>query len=222
MVSVLAEDVTPTSPEEKDLIARRTAILDWETGYNHEQETRPQTLGVAMADSPVGAAGWILEKFGQWADLPKRADGGPDLWSKFTEEELLTNIMLYVAPSSVVTATWIYHGKRLEGSDRFPPEHACGRRRRRGVSRPRIPADAAVYGREDLRSRSLERHGCGRPLRGHGTTGADVGRLAGVHRHVFGRGRCGRIVSILSSAHPEREGRANDERRFAGAVSSVH
>ena len=29
--------------------------------------------------------------------------------------------MLYVAPSSVVTSTWIYHGKRLEGSDRFPP-----------------------------------------------------------------------------------------------------
>jgi hypothetical protein len=27
--------------------------------------------------------------------------------------------MLYIAPSSVVTATWIYHGKRLEGSERF-------------------------------------------------------------------------------------------------------
>lgn len=120
MVSVFAEDVTPTIPEEKDLISRRAVILDWETGYNHEQETRPQTLGVAMADSPVGAAGWILEKFGKWADLPKLADGSPDIWSKFSEEEMLTNIMLYVAPSSVVTATWIYHGKRLEGSDRFP------------------------------------------------------------------------------------------------------
>lgn len=28
--------------------------------------------------------------------------------------------MLYIAPSSMVTATWIYHGKRLEGSDKFP------------------------------------------------------------------------------------------------------
>ncbi len=121
MVSVLGEDVEPTTPEEKDLIVRRAAILDRETGYNHEQETRPQTLGVAMADSPVGAAGWILEKFGAWADLPKRADGSPDLWSRFPEEDLLTNIMLYIAPSSVVTATWIYRGKRLERSDRFPP-----------------------------------------------------------------------------------------------------
>jgi pimeloyl-ACP methyl ester carboxylesterase len=120
MVSIFAEDAFPTTPEEKDLLSRRAAILDWETGYNHEQETRPQTLGVAMADSPVGVAGWMLEKFGKWADLPKLADGSPDLWSKFSEEELLTSIMLYVAPSAVVTATWIYHGKRLERSDRFP------------------------------------------------------------------------------------------------------
>jgi pimeloyl-ACP methyl ester carboxylesterase len=134
MVNILAEDAMPTTPEEKDLMSRRAAILDWETGYNHEQETRPQTLGVAMADSPVGAAGWILEKFGQWADLPKRADGSPDIWGKFSEEELLTNIMLYVAPSSVVTATWIYHGKRLERSERFP-----------SGTRIRVPAGVAAF-----------------------------------------------------------------------------
>ena len=134
MVSVLAEDVTPTTPEEKDLISRRAVILDWETGYNHEQETRPQTLGVAMADSPVGVAGWILEKFGKWADLPMTADGSPDIWSKFSEEQLLTNIMLYVAPSSVVTATWIYHGKRLESSQTFP---AC--------TQIRVPTGVAAF-----------------------------------------------------------------------------
>jgi pimeloyl-ACP methyl ester carboxylesterase len=73
-----------------------------------------------MADSPVGAAGWIFEKFGNWADLPKRADGSPNVWARFSEEQLLTNMMLYVAPSAVVTATWIYHGKRLEESETFP------------------------------------------------------------------------------------------------------
>jgi len=120
MLSIYAGDAVPTSPGERDLFSRRDVILDWETGYNHEQETRPQTLGAAMADSPVGAAGWILEKFGNWADLSKLADGSPDIWSKFTEEQLLANIMLYIAPSSVVTATWIYQGKCLEGSDHFP------------------------------------------------------------------------------------------------------
>lgn len=134
MMSIFPSGVVPTTPEEKDLLSRRDAILDWETGYNLEQETRPQTLGVALADSPVGAAGWILEKFGKWADLPKTADGGPDIWSKFSEQQLLTNIMLYVAPSAVVTATWIYHGKRLEGSDRFP-----------AGTRIRVPTGVAAF-----------------------------------------------------------------------------
>ena len=119
MVSIFAEDAKPITGAEKDLMSRRDVILERETGYNHEQETRPQTLGVSMADSPVGLAGWILEKFGMWADLPKRADGSPDLWARFTEEQLLTNIMLYVGPASEVTSTWIYRGKRLEGSDHF-------------------------------------------------------------------------------------------------------
>jgi pimeloyl-ACP methyl ester carboxylesterase len=120
MVSTLAEDAIPTTSDEKELICKRNAILDWETGYNHQQETRPQTLGVAMADSPVGVAAWILEKFGAWAELPKTPQGSPDIWSKFSEEQLITNIMLYVAPASTVTATWIYHGKRLEKSHSFP------------------------------------------------------------------------------------------------------
>ncbi len=120
MVNLNAEDAAPTTVQEKDFVAKRDVLTDWESGYNHEQETRPQTLGVAMADSPVGAAAWILEKLGKWSDLPTTADGNPDIWSKFSEEELLTSIMLYLGPSSVVTATWIYHGKRLEKSDRFP------------------------------------------------------------------------------------------------------
>jgi microsomal epoxide hydrolase len=134
MVGIFAKDTAPTTAEERELISRRARILDWETGYNHQQETRPQTLGVALADSPVGAAGWILEKFGKWADLPAAADGGPDIWSKFFEEQLLTNIMLYVASSSVVTATWIYHGKRLEGSQTFP-----------AGTRIRVPTGVAAF-----------------------------------------------------------------------------
>jgi pimeloyl-ACP methyl ester carboxylesterase len=134
MVNLLTEDVTPATPEEKDLICRRAQILDLEAGYSHEQETRPQTLGVAMADSPVGAAAWILEKFGKWADLLTTADGTPDIWSKFSEEQLLTNIMLYVAPSSMVTATWMYHGKRLEGSQVFP-----------AGTRIRVPTGVAAF-----------------------------------------------------------------------------
>jgi pimeloyl-ACP methyl ester carboxylesterase len=119
MVPITAADVRPTTPEEEDWKARFAANADRERGYSHEQGTRPQTLGVAMADSPVGAAAWILEKFGVWSDLPKRDDGSPDLWARFSEEQLLTNVMLYVAPPAVVTATWIYQGEREEGADKI-------------------------------------------------------------------------------------------------------
>lgn len=121
MADLLAQNTCATTREERDFVARRDILLDQETGYNHEQETCPQTLGVAMADSPVGAAAWIFEKFGRWADLPRNQQGDPDVWAVFSEEQLLTNIMLYVGTSSFVTATWMYHGKRLEGSGKFPP-----------------------------------------------------------------------------------------------------
>jgi pimeloyl-ACP methyl ester carboxylesterase len=120
MMTVCARDAAPTSDEERSFAAKLAAIADWESAYFHEQATRPQTLGVAMADSPIGAAGWILEKFGKWADLPTTTNGAPDIWGKFSEEELLTNIMLYIAPTSFVTGTWIYYGTRLEDSLTLP------------------------------------------------------------------------------------------------------
>jgi pimeloyl-ACP methyl ester carboxylesterase len=121
MVELAAEDAVPTTQEELAWATRRSELADQESGYSHEQSTRPQTLGVGMADSPVGVAAWILEKFGIWADLPRTEDGSPNLWEVFTEELLLTNIMLYVAPAAFVTSTWMYRGLRLEQSSRLAP-----------------------------------------------------------------------------------------------------
>lgn len=121
MANLAAEGTQASTPEEQAFFKAQALMREEETGYSHLQRTRPQTLGVALADSPVGAAAWILEKCGQWADLPKNAQGDPDLWSRFTEDQLLTNIMLYVASSAMVTATWLYHGRQLEGSGVFPP-----------------------------------------------------------------------------------------------------
>jgi hypothetical protein len=71
---------------------------------------------VGLADSPVGVAAWILEKFGVWADLPKTDEASPDLWRVFSEDLLLTNIMLYVVTDSFATSTWIYQGEHVERS----------------------------------------------------------------------------------------------------------
>jgi hypothetical protein len=37
-------------------------------GYQEIQSTKPQTLGHALSDSPVGLASWIIEKWYGWAD----------------------------------------------------------------------------------------------------------------------------------------------------------
>lgn len=99
---------------------RKNRSLYNEQGYNHQQETRPQTLAIALYDSPVGTAAWILEKFGKWADLSTTKDGNPDIWSKFDEAQILTNIMLYLVTNSIVSSTWIYRGMYLEKSNKLP------------------------------------------------------------------------------------------------------
>ena len=120
MVLMQAADAMPKTPRELAWAAQRAKLAKEETGYSQEQGTRPQTLGVAMADSPVGVAAWILEKFGAWADVPRDAQGRPDLWQAFDEDLLLTNIMLYLVEGSFVTSTWMYRGRVLEGSGEFP------------------------------------------------------------------------------------------------------
>ncbi len=62
----------------------------WATAgaYNMVQSTKPQTLGYALNDSPVGLASWIVEKFYAWSDTKG------DIETSFTKDELLTNIMI--------------------------------------------------------------------------------------------------------------------------------
>ncbi|MCY0389704.1 alpha/beta fold hydrolase [Robbsia sp. Bb-Pol-6] len=120
MVLLQAADVQPDTAAERAWAQRRATLAEAEGGYSHLQGTRPQTLGIAMSDSAVGLAAWILEKFGVWSDVPRRPDGSPDLWRRFDEDLLLTNIMLYLAPRSFVTSTWLYRGRVREGSGTLP------------------------------------------------------------------------------------------------------
>ena len=49
-----------------------------ETGYHHIQATKPDTIGAALIDSPVGLAAYILEKWSTWTknEYINRPDGG--------------------------------------------------------------------------------------------------------------------------------------------------
>ena len=91
--------VTPDPATMNDLTDREKSALagmqhyaDWDSGYSKQQSTRPQTLGYGLADSPVGQAAWIIEKFWSWTDC----DGHPE--NVASRDELLDNVMLYWLP----------------------------------------------------------------------------------------------------------------------------
>ena len=75
------------SADEKTWLAKVLAERDEKTAYQRIQATRPQTLGVALTDSPVGLAAWIVEKFQAWSDC------GGDPLKRFSMDLLLDNIM---------------------------------------------------------------------------------------------------------------------------------
>jgi microsomal epoxide hydrolase len=94
-----------SEPEKARLKVRQTFQAE-ETGYQQIQGTKPQTIGIALNDSPVGLAAWIVEKFRTWCDC----DGTPD--TIFTKDELLTNITLYWATETAASSARIYYESR--------------------------------------------------------------------------------------------------------------
>lgn len=64
----LQHAITPYTEREKASLARWEHI--WTTGkaYQDIQETKPQTLGYSLADSPLGLLAWIYEKLVAWTD----------------------------------------------------------------------------------------------------------------------------------------------------------
>jgi len=95
----------------KDATAAESKFLkDNETTQRREgayallQGTRPQTLADGLADSPAGMAAWLVEKFQCWSDC----DG--NIESRFTKDELLTNLMFYWASNAIGTSFLPYYG----------------------------------------------------------------------------------------------------------------
>lgn len=108
-------DMTPTTPEDGAWLQRAMLTRELETAYLQLQGTKPQSLGFAMMDSPMGVAAWFAEKFVGWSDVPGQFDDPP-----FSHDTMLTNIMIYLTTRSFVTATWIYRGMFLEGGFAIP------------------------------------------------------------------------------------------------------
>ncbi len=104
---------TPTDDEQRER-ERLERSRQTSTGYMVQQSTKPQTLGIALQDSPAGLAAWIVEKFHAWSDC----DG--DLFSAFTPDQLLTNISVYWVTATAASSLRIYWESRNAGRDGAP------------------------------------------------------------------------------------------------------
>ena len=103
------------SPREAEAIAAMAEFDRSGSGYQRLQSTRPQTIGYALADSPVGQAAWILEKLSAWSD------SGGDARTVLSKDEMLDNIMLYWLTNAAASSARLYwEGAQPGGIARDP------------------------------------------------------------------------------------------------------
>jgi pimeloyl-ACP methyl ester carboxylesterase len=121
-----------TDDEQRDMASMKQFVQE-ESAYAGEQGTKPQTIGVALNDSPAGLLAWIVEKFRAWSDC----DGDPERC--FTRDQLITNVMLYWATETSASAARLYWESR----------HAS--RSQRNLPFVELPTGVARYPKEVLR-----------------------------------------------------------------------
>ncbi|WP_433684830.1 epoxide hydrolase family protein [Nocardia sp. CA-119907] len=93
----LTADPTKLAPDAAAYLDRAAQWFRTEGGYIAEQSTRPNTLAVALGDSPAGLAAWIVEKLESWSDE-----------SAFTLDELLTWVTAYWVTGTIGTSFTTY------------------------------------------------------------------------------------------------------------------
>ena len=79
----MADGLDEDDPVDRLINERMTAFRQDGSGYLAIQNTRPQTIGYGLVDSPVLQLAWIAEKVHDWTDLPVDRD------------QLLTTVSIY-------------------------------------------------------------------------------------------------------------------------------
>ncbi|WP_339256728.1 epoxide hydrolase family protein [Paenibacillus sp. FSL P2-0136] len=97
------QDKSGLTEEEQLYIQNTSQWIAEEGGYMQIQSTKPQTIAYGLTDSPVGLAAWIIEKFRAWSDCKG------DLRQSFSEDELLTNIMIYWVTNTAGSSANLYY-----------------------------------------------------------------------------------------------------------------
>lgn len=104
----LGEGQAPVSADEQAYLERSATFAANEGAYAALHGTKPQTLAFALADSPLGLAAWMVEKFHAWSDH----DG--DLEQVLALDTVLTDIALYWFSGTVQASLRLYKENRQQ------------------------------------------------------------------------------------------------------------
>ena len=115
----MADRLDRSDPVDKLILDRMDAFRREGSGYLAIQNSRPQTIGYGLADSPLLQLAWIAEKMHEWTDLPVDRD------------QLLTTVSLYWFTGSGATAAHSLY-EQAHSSDWGAP--------------PAVPQGFAVFG----------------------------------------------------------------------------
>lgn len=103
------------------------ASLGRETSYFYQHVTKPSTIGMALCNSPVALAAWLVEKYVTWTDSTPRPSNGEDidindklnislhrLENGLSLEDIVTTLSLYWFTDSIESSIMLYHNTMVD------------------------------------------------------------------------------------------------------------
>jgi epoxide hydrolase len=118
----MADRLDENDPVDAVILTRMSEFGTDGSGYLAIQNSRPQTIGYGLVDSPLLQLAWIAEKFEAWTDLP------------IDRDQLLTTVSLYWFTGSGASAAHTLY-EQAHSSDWGAP--------------PAVPLGFAVFGADD-------------------------------------------------------------------------
>jgi hypothetical protein len=98
---IAAENITLTPFEQEGANRTQTWVVS-DSSYYLEQTYRPNTIGLALLDNPVGQLAWMAEKIIEWSDPDRSAP------NTITDNTILTSVSLYYLTCTFLSSVWIY------------------------------------------------------------------------------------------------------------------
>lgn len=113
----LPQPPQPWTPDEQKWVESADTWWNDEGAYANQHQTKPQTLGYGLADSPAGMAGWIVEKYRSWSD------SGGDVLARIGLERLLATLTVYWATGTITSSIRMYYEARHRAVPLVAGEH---------------------------------------------------------------------------------------------------